>query len=55
MEEVTKAASKTHRERVKEFNEKLAGMSEHYGKAGSHPNLPSFVLRNNTRCYHPLT
>merc|ERR1712182_37317 len=30
VEEVTKAASKTHRERVKEFNEKLAGMSEHY-------------------------
>lgn len=29
-EEIAKAAGKTHRERVKEFNEKLANMSEHY-------------------------
>ncbi|QDZ23556.1 hypothetical protein HOP50_10g60950 [Chloropicon primus] len=29
-EEIAKAAKMTHRERVKEFNEKLANLSEHY-------------------------
>ncbi len=29
-EEIEKAAGKTHRDKVKEFNEKLANMSEHY-------------------------
>mmetsp|Transcript_15075 Transcript_15075/g.38325 ORF Transcript_15075/g.38325 Transcript_15075/m.38325 type:complete len:114 (+) Transcript_15075:211-552(+) len=30
LDEIMKAADKTHRQRVKEFNEKLASMSEHY-------------------------
>ena len=29
-EEIEKAAGKTHRDKVKEFNEKLANESEHY-------------------------
>ena len=29
-EEIVLAAGKTHRDKVKEFNEKLANMSEHY-------------------------